>query len=141
MSAKEMNMSFHATSAFVIDTWEEEPYDEQDGVKLTRTRVTKTFRGEIEGQSTAELLMTYAQSGSAAYVGFERIAGRLHSHSGSFILQHSASSARSVQAASWTIVPDSGTGELAGIHGEGHITIESNGGHTFTLDYDLNPAS
>ena len=38
----------------------EEPYDERDGVRLSRTRVVKTFRGEIEGESTAELLMALA---------------------------------------------------------------------------------
>ena len=31
----------------------EEPYDERDGVRLSRTRVVKAFRGEIEGESTA----------------------------------------------------------------------------------------
>lgn len=64
-----------AKATFEIDSWEEAPYDEKEGVKLTRTRVTKTFHGEVEGQSTAELLMAYAQEGSAAYVGFERVVG------------------------------------------------------------------
>ena len=50
-------MSRQASGTFDIDSWEEQPYDERDGVKLSRTRVTKTFHGEIEGQSTAELLM------------------------------------------------------------------------------------
>ncbi len=130
-------MPTRATSTFVIDTWVEEPGDEREGVKLSRTRVTKTFRGEFEGQSTADLLMAYAQNGSAAYVGFERIVGRLAGRSGSFVLQHNASSARGAQSATWTVVPDSGTGELRGILGEGRITVEPDGGHTFTLDYDF----
>jgi hypothetical protein len=33
----------------------EEPDDERDGVRLSRTRVVKAFRGEIEGESTGEL--------------------------------------------------------------------------------------
>ncbi len=130
-------MSIRATSTFEIDTWEAEPYDERDGVELSRTRVTKTFHGEIEGHSTAELLMVSALNGSAAYVGFERIEGRLHGRAGSFILHHSASSARGTQSASWTVVPDSGAGELHGMRGEGRITVEPDGGHTFILDYDL----
>lgn len=130
-------MSTRATGTFDIDTWEEEPYDEHDGVKQSRTRVTKTFHGEIEGQSTAELLMVSAQDSSAAYVGFERIVGRVHDRSGSFVLHHSATQSRGAQSASWSIVPDSGTGELQGLCGEARIGIEPDGRHTFTLDYEL----
>lgn len=130
-------MGSQATGTFTIDTWEEEPYDERDGAKLTRTRVTKTFHGQIEGQSTAELLMAYAQEGSAAYVGFERIVGRVHDRSGSFVLQHTATGSRGAQSASWSVVPDSGTGELRSLRGEARIVVEPDGGHTFTLEYDL----
>jgi hypothetical protein len=31
----------------------------------------------------------------------------------------------------------SGTGELAGIHGEGQIIIGPGGEHSYTLDYEL----
>lgn len=130
-------MSIRATSMFDIDSWDGTPYDERDGVALSRTRVTKTFHGDIEGKSTAELLMAGAQEGSAAYVGFERIEGRLHGRSGSFILHHSATMSHDAQSASWTVVPDSGTGELRSLRGEAKIINEPDGGHTFTLDYDL----
>jgi hypothetical protein len=33
--------------------------------------------------------------------------------------------------------PGSGTGDLAGIRGEGRIVIADDGSHTFTLEYDL----
>jgi hypothetical protein len=33
--------------------------------------VRKTFHGDIEGESSTELLLPYAQEGSAAYAGFE----------------------------------------------------------------------
>jgi hypothetical protein len=35
------------------------------------------------------------------------------------------------------VVPGSGTGELRTIRGEGRIDIDAAGGHTFTLDYEL----
>lgn len=130
-------MTSRATGTFTIDAWEPEQYDDTDGVTLTRTRVTKTFHGEIEGQSTAELLMVGAREGSAAYVGIERIVCRIHNLAGSFILQHNATATRGAQSATWTIVPDSGTGDLRGLRGEANITIEPDGGHTFTLDYEL----
>lgn len=130
-------MSIRATSTFDIDIWDATPYDEGEGATLTRTRVTKTFHGEIEGQSTAELLMASTPEGSAAYVGFERIMGRVGDRSGSFVLHHNAVAAHGSQSASWTVLPDSGTGELRGLSGTATITQEPGGGHTFTLDYDF----
>ena len=131
-------MSSRATGTFDIDSWEATAYDEADGVTLSRTKVTKTFHGEIEGHSTAELLMAGTQhEGSAAYVGFERVTGRVGGRSGSFVLHHTATMTRGAQSASWTVVPDSGTGELAGLSGTATITQEPGGGHTFTLDYDF----
>lgn len=134
---EEGTVSIHAAGTFVIDTWEPAPYDEREGVNLTRTRVTKTFSGAIEGQSAAELLMVGAQEGSAAYVGYERIVGRVNGREGSFVLQHVATMSRAGQSSRWTIVPDSGTGDLRGIRGEAQIGVEPDGGHTFILDYEL----
>lgn len=125
-----------ATSTFTIESWEAAPYDEAEGATLTRTRVTKVFSGEIEGTSTAELLMAGARDGSAAYVGFERIVGRVHGRAGSFVLHHNATMTKEAQSASWTVVPDSGTGELRNLRGSAVITNEPDGGHTFTLEYE-----
>lgn len=133
-------MGVHAAGTFEIDDWEEETYDEGEGAKLTRARLTKTFRGDVEGESTAELLMAYAaEEGSAAYVGFERVVGRVHGRSGSFVLHHTATSdgSRGEASATWSVVPGSGTDELRGLRGEARISNEPDGGHTFTLDYDL----
>ena len=133
-------MSTHAMGTFEIESWEEEPYDEREGARLTRTRLTKTFYGDVGGESTAELLMAYAaEEGSAAYVGFERLVGSVHGRSGSFVLHHTASSAgpSGERSAAWSVVPDSATGELRGLSGEAQIINEPDGGHSFTLDYDF----
>lgn len=126
-----------AEGRFDIDSWDEEPYDEKDGIKLTRTRVTKSFLGDMEGKSTAELLMAYAQEGSAAYVGFERIVGSVSGKEGSFLLHHSATATSEHQFATWTIVPNSGTGGLTGIKGSVEIGKDAAGKHTFVLNYDI----
>ena len=133
-------MGTQATSMFEIAGWDEEPYDDLDGTRLTRTRVTKTFRGDVEGESTAELLMAYgSEEGSAAYAGFERVVGRVHGRAGSFVLHHTATSDGSggEPSAAWSVVPDSGTGELRGLRGEALISVEPGGGHSFALDYEL----
>ncbi|HEX2728555.1 MAG TPA: DUF3224 domain-containing protein [Rubrobacteraceae bacterium] len=131
-------MSTHAAGTFEIETWDEKPYDEQDGTKLTRTHLTKTFHGDIEGTSTAEMLMAYgAVDGSAAYTGFERVTASVHGRSGSFVLHHSATTARGALSSSLSVVPDSGTGDLRGLRGEARISNEPDGGHSFSLDYIL----
>lgn len=130
-------MTTHATCAFDLTAWEPQEYDDHDGVKLTRTRVTKTFQGDLEGESAAELLMAGAPSGSAVYVGIERITGTLQGRSGSFVLVHDASMSNDGQSLILDIMRDSGTGELQGIRGTGNIIIDSDGGHTLTLEYDL----
>ena len=130
-------MTPHATCTFDITAWEPQEYDDQENVKLTRTRLTKTFQGELEGASAAELLMVGAPSGSAAYVGIERITGQLQGRSGSFVLIHDASMSSDGQSLSLTIMRDSGTGALRGIRGAGSIIIDADGGHTLTLDYTL----
>ena len=127
----------HGTGGFQIESWREEPYDERDEVKLTRTHVTKTFHGDLEGHGAAELLMAYAREGSAAYAGFERIDCHIDGRAGSFVLHHNASRSQGNQSASWTILSGSGTGELHAIRGEMQIFTGPEGEHTFTLDYEL----
>lgn len=130
-------MTTRATGTFEITSWESEPYHKQDGVEMARTKVTKTFAGEIEGTSTAELLMVGTPTGSAAYVGMERIECSINGRSGTFVLHHSATMSSAGQSASWTVVPDSGTGQLLAVRGEAQIGGDPDGTHTFTLDYDL----
>jgi hypothetical protein len=131
-------MSTHAAGTFEIESWDEQPYEEQDGTRLTRTRLTKTFSGDVEGESAAELLMAYgSEEGSAAYVGLERVTGSVHGRPGSFVLRHSAAMERGEGKSSLDVVPGSGTGELRGLRGEASISVEPGGGHSFTLDYDF----
>jgi Protein of unknown function (DUF3224) len=48
-------MSQHATAAFAIDGWDERIYDEQEGAKLARAQVKKTFRGDTTAPTTPPL--------------------------------------------------------------------------------------
>jgi hypothetical protein len=133
-----MTNTISATGAFDIDAWDETAYDEADGARLARVRLTKTFHGDIEGRSTAELLMVATQEEtSRAYVGIERITGSVNGLAGSFVLKHNAIGSRDGGQADWTVVPDTGTGELRGIRGEAEIVNEPGGAHTFRLQYRL----
>ena len=52
--------------------------------------------------------------GSAGYVAIERVTGSLHGRRGSFVLQHSGTMTRGDGQLTVTVVPDSGSGDLAG---------------------------
>ena len=66
----------------------------------------------------------------------ERVSGTLHGRSGTFILQHSATMTRGAPQLSITVVPDSGTGQLAGLTGKMDIKIEG-GKHFYEFEYEL----
>ena len=96
----------------------------------------KTFAGDLEGTSVVELLMSGSgKDETAGYVGLERITGRLDGKRGSFDLQHSAQLGGPDPRSTWLVVPGSGTGELAGISGEGRY--EHATGAVFTLAYEI----
>jgi hypothetical protein len=127
-----------AVSSFILDSFDEEPpFVEDPGVQYTRIRIAKTFRGDIEAQSTVEMLSVRAENGGAGYVAVERISGSVHGRSGSFAVLHAGTMAGESQWARWPVVPGSGTGELARISGEGRIEIAHDGTHQLHLDYEL----
>ena len=74
--------------------------------------------------------------GSAGYVAMERVTGTLHGRSGSFVLQHSGTMTRGAPQMSVTVVPDSGTGQLAGLAGQMTIKI-TDGKHFYEFEYTL----
>ncbi len=77
-------------------------------------------------------------SSGAVYVASERVVAQLGGRAGTFVLQHwGLSGGGGPQKAVGHVVPGSGTGELAGLSGEVEISVDANGGHTLTLDYDI----
>ncbi|WP_233509971.1 DUF3224 domain-containing protein [Actinomadura craniellae] len=131
-------MSEKASGTFDIDVWDsKDPYDDRDGVTLTPVQVEKTFKGDLVGTSVAHLQTVTTPAGPVAYVGVERVEGTLNGRKGSFVLRHQAADGPEGPWLTWVIVPTSGTGELAGIRGEGQIQVGPDGAHSFTLDYDL----
>ena len=115
----------------------EPPFLERDGLKLNRNVVRKVFSGDMVGASEAQMIAAFtATPGSAGYVAIEHFTGSVGDRSGSFVLQHSGVMNRGDALLEVTIVPDSGTGELAGISGTLEIHNEE-GQHSYVLDYEV----
>ena len=138
-------MSTRATASFDVTAWDQTPYDDSaGGPLLARATVRKTFTGDLEATSTAELLMCQSDpqdlAAGAGYVASERVTGRLHGREGTFVLQHGGLSGDGEPHTFGHLVPGSGTGDLAGIRGTMEIAQDASGAHTLTLEYTLDGA-
>ena len=105
---------------------------------LGRMSLAKQFHGALEATSTGEMLaFRDAALGSGGYVAMETVHGTLDGRAGSFVLQHSSTMTRGEPAQSITVVPDSGTGALAGLAGRMVVDIAPGGVHSYRFDYTL----
>src|SRR5258706_238511 len=117
---KEKVVTTHATGTFDVKLVPQ-PAGEDP---LGRMTIDKQFRGDLEATSKGQMLSFGSPvKGSAGYVAMEQVSGKLNGLIGTFVLQHSATMARGVPELSVTVVPDSGTGELAGLSGKMNIII------------------
>lgn len=119
------------------------PQDELDiggGATVGHSRFDKRFRGPLEATSVVHMLALMTPvPGSGAYVAIERIEGTLDGRRGSFFAQHNGIMDRGRPSLDLTVVPDSGSGELTGLHGRIAIDIVD-GKHFYTFDYGFRDA-
>ena len=127
-----------ANARFSIKSWDEKPYSEgKDLPKMTRASVDKTFTGDIDGEGHVEYVMMYRSDGTAAFVGLERITGRIAGRNGSFVLQRTGVFEDGQAKESYSVVTGSGTGELRSLRGEGTSSVGHAADYPFALKYEL----
>jgi hypothetical protein len=126
----------HASGTFDVKT--KPQADENVGdPTIGRLSIEKQFHGDLEATSKGQMLGVQTDvKGSAGYVAMERVTGKLAGHTGAFTLQHSGTMKRGAFELSVTVVPDSGTGELAGLTGKMNIII-ADGKHSYEFEYTL----
>jgi hypothetical protein len=130
-------VSKQAAGTFEIQVTPQPPYDTGPGATLGRMTIAKQFHGDIEATSTVEMLSAMSEvKGSAGYVAIERLRGSVHGRAGGFVMQHSGTMTRGAPTLAVSVVPDSGSGDLAGISGSMSIDIVD-GKHFFRFDYSL----
>ena len=127
----------HASGTFDVKLVPQPSDSEAQDPTLGRMSINKQFHGDLEGSSKGQMLTAGTSiKGSAGYVAIERVSGTLQGRSGSFILQHSGTMDRGAPQLKITVVPDSGTEQLAGLTGRLTIRIE-NGKHFYDFDYAI----
>jgi hypothetical protein len=126
----------HATGTFEVKM-KPQADDQVGDPTVGRFSLDKQFHGDLEGTSKGQMLGAMTDiKGSAGYVALERIKGTLQGRNGTFALQHSGTMTRGVSGLSITVVPDSGTDQLAGIAGTMAINVVD-GVHSYDFEYTL----
>jgi hypothetical protein len=131
-------MKQQAEGTLEIQSWDENPVMTIDEArKVTTTSVTQRFHGDIEGEGSATWLSVYQPDGTAEYVGFQRIVGKLGKADGSIVLRMTGGFDGSVARSRWEAIPGTGTGGLEHLTGSGTSDATSDSPPPYTLDYEL----
>jgi hypothetical protein len=138
---KGTTMPIHASGPFDVKLVPQPADDKVGDPSVGRMSIDKQFHGDLEATSKGQMLTAMTEiKGSAGYVAIERVTGTLRTpggvRSGSFALQHSGTLTRGTPQLSVTVVPDSGTGQLAGLSGKMTINI-TDGKHSYDFEYTL----
>jgi hypothetical protein len=106
-------------------------------LQFGRMLLNKKFSGDLTATARGQMLTAMTSvKGSAGYVAIDHVTGELDGRKGSFVLQHSGSMNRGVPTLSIMVVPDTGTGELAGLSGTLSINI-IDGKHFYDFIYSI----
>lgn len=125
----------HAEAKIAVHDSRAEPYDQGAGPVLVEIRLSETFSGDLDGESTVRALQVRRDDRSASLVSLQRFRGKLGGRQGTFVLQGSELVENGKIKATWVVVPGSGTGDLSGLRGSGGFEGEFGKGSQGTLDY------
>ncbi len=125
-----------ATATIAVQSSHAQPFDDRvAGPKLTEINLVERFTGDINAESTVRALQVQRPDGSADLVSLQRVDGTIAGRHGAFVLQGRETAAGGKVKATWSVVPGSGTGGLAGLRGDGGFAGAFGKGSTGTLDY------
>jgi hypothetical protein len=110
----------------------------KDEKAIARYSLDKVYHGDLEATGTGEMLASMGTvKGSGTYVAMEIVNGKLAGKKGTFALAHTGTMQGGTQNLAINVVPDSGTGELAGLTGELNIIIAADGKHSYEFEYQI----
>jgi hypothetical protein len=136
IKSPEKGTTMHATGPFDVKIT---PQDDNLNDGVTRMLLDKQYHGDLDGSSKGQMLATGSAKSSGVYVAIETFTGTLKGKQGSFALHHTGIMTKNSPSLLINVVPDSGTGELAGISGKMNIIIAPDGKHSYNFEYDLAP--
>ena len=126
----------HAKGAFEVTVKPVAAAETGGADRVKRMTLDKQFSGDLTGTGKGEMLTSGSPNGSGAYVAIEEVTGTLGGRKGSFVFQHSGTMTQGALQLTITVVPGSGTGELAGLAGTFKIDVVG-GKHFYDFEYTL----
>jgi hypothetical protein len=130
LSAQPKEKIMQATGTFEVQLSPQQ--DEQ--APVGRMVINKVFSGDLKGTGTGQMISKRIEGGNAVYYAVEEVVATLDGKSGAFTLLHHGEMSASEQSLSISVMPGSGSGELAGISGNMAINIEE-GMHSYQFSY------
>jgi len=127
--------SSHAKATIRVHESHAEPFDETAAPPLAILAIRETFEGDIQGESTVRALQVGHEGGTVHMASLQRVTGSLSGHKGSFVLKGAETIENGAIKASWSVIPGSGTEDLAGLRGNGGFEGRFGEGSHGTLDY------
>jgi hypothetical protein len=127
-----------ATGSFELTSWQEDDWVAfEEGARTTRADVTQRFDGDIVGDGAVQWLMAYRPDGAARFVGLQQVRGAVAGREGTFVLETSGEFEGGVARWTASVIAGSGTGDLAGLSGDGSFEAPHGSTATFSLDLEL----
>jgi hypothetical protein len=136
-ASKGTSMTQHAKGTFDVNV-QPLPADEKvPGLTVARFAWNKQWKGDFEGSSKGEMMASNSgDQGSGGYVAIEQVTGKLGNRAGSFTVVHKGTMKGGSFELAIDVVPDSATGQLAGLSGRVTIVI-ADGKHSYDIEYTL----
>lgn len=131
-------MGKHASMAIAkiaVQSSAAKPYDQTVSPTLMEIHISETFSGDIEGESLVRALEVLHSETSVSMISAQRVRGKIGGRQGTFVLQGSELVENGRIKATWFVVPGSGTGDLAGLRGEGGFEGNFGEGSEGRLEY------
>ena len=129
------NVPIHAQAEVTVNSHEATPYDGGFEPALVEIRIEETFAGDLDGTSSVRALQVSYSPERASLLTLQRFRGRLKERTGTFVLEGRGQVEQGQIEVKWSVVPQSGTDELAGLRGEGGFKGRFGKGSTATLDF------
>ncbi|MER6951437.1 DUF3224 domain-containing protein [Nonomuraea sp. NPDC000554] len=116
-------------NTFTVTVWDEKVVSGEEGQpRFANAHTENRYNGLIQGTSACDYLLHYVgpgfASGTTTAHGLERIEGSVAGRSGTFMIKHELRYSAEGIEATFAVVDGSGTGELAGLRGQGSYSAK-----------------
>jgi Protein of unknown function (DUF3224) len=100
--------------------WRQQDYTgSEQGPRLTLAEKELVVEGEMQGKAVGRSSIVQWGTGSSVAIGHVGLTARIGTRSGSFVVEELVKGGAEGATATWRILPESSSGKLSGLAGEG----------------------